>query len=501
MSNSPVCISAIGGVTPLGDTLDQVTGAIYEGRSGIKPITKFPTGTFSTRWAGLPDLGNQSIRWPRAQPGQVVRPGETLYAETAMARLLSEFNPLDAYAADRIGCVVGVDEPAIDLERCIELIERLGAENGDDREKLINTAIEQFRVSELLDLDVTTVLRTMHRMLPFGGYTRCHVGLCSASLQAIGMAMTAIQEDRIDAAVVGGVSAKVTPLNIARLEGIGAVCTDMGLDGPARSRPFDTRRSGFVPAEGSVLFVLEREDAILRRGGTRHARLLGYGAALSAEHIVAPHSQDLEMELCMRRALAAAGVSAADISCINAHGTSTQLNDIHEGNAIGKVFGDVPIPPVTAAKSLHGHLIASAGAMEIMGVIGSFRDDFIPAIRNLDDVDPRISVPLARRAIHGRVDTVLKNSFGMGGWRHRWCCKTRASRPEVCDETAPVPAEKRMASTLPPPDAGRRLGDGAGRAGGGGTAPGFGRRPGADVGGVRRLHPPGGAKLVPPGLA
>lgn len=415
MPVSQVCISAIGAVTPLGNSLDEVTDALYEGRSGIKRIDKFPTDSFSTKWAGLPDLGNEAIRWPRAKAGQIVRPGEVLYAETAMGRLLAEFNPLDTYSASRIGCVIGVDEPAIDIERCSDLVSRLGVDNSGDREKLIATAIEHFRISELLDLDVTTVLRAMHRMLPFAGYTRCHLGLCSASLQAIGMAMTAIQEGRIDAAIVGGVSAKVTPLNIAHLEGIGAVCTDSNLAGAERSRPFDSRRSGFMPAEGSVLFVLEREEETRRRGGTVHARLLGYGAALSAEHIVAPHSQDLEMVLCMRRALEAAKIRPEAISCVNAHGTSTKLNDLHESRAIGKVFRDVPTPPVTAAKSLHGHLIASAGAMEVMGVIGSFRDDFIPAIRNLEEIDPDVSVPLVNKRRHGRVDTVLKNSFGMGG--------------------------------------------------------------------------------------
>ncbi len=413
--NSPICISAIGAVTPLGDSLDDVTSAFYEGRSGIRSIHKFNTDSFDTKWAGLPEVGNDLMRWPDPSGKLSVRPGEVLYAERAIQNLLAQFNPLDTYAADRVGCVVGVDEPSINPQRCIDIVKRAGSANINNRRALISKAIESFRISELLDIDTTAVLRTIHKAVRFSGYTRTHVGLCSASLQALGMGFNAIREGRIDAAIVGGVSAKVTPMNVARLEAIGAVCTDPALAGHERSRPFDRRRSGFVPAEGSVLFVIEREDAARRRGGTVYARIKGYGASLSAEHIVAPHTLNSEMRLCMQRALVDAGIPLEEISAINTHGTSTKLNDHHESRAIGEVFGKITIPPVAATKSLHGHLIASAGAMEVMGIIGSFRDDFLPAIRNLGESDEEAILPLLRTRRDGPVRNVLKNSFGMGG--------------------------------------------------------------------------------------
>jgi 3-oxoacyl-[acyl-carrier-protein] synthase II len=410
-----ICISAIGAITPLGDDLDAITRAFYEGRSGIRTVGKFNTDSFDTKWAGLPEIANDLMHWPARKPGRAQRPGEVLYAERAIERLLAEFNPLDVYEADRIGCVIGVDEPAINPQHCIDVVRGVGVERANDRPALIGSATECMRVSDLLDIDTTTVLRTIHKAIPFAGYTRTHVGLCSASLQALGMAYAAIKAGRIDAAIVGGVSAKVTPMNIARLEGIGAVCTDPALEGAARSRPFDNRRSGFVPAEGAVLFVIEREDAVRRRGGQAYARIKGYGASLSAEHIVAPHTQNTEMRLCMQRAVADAGIPLSDYSAINAHGTSTKLNDHHETQAITEVFGSAPIPPVAATKSLHGHLIASAGAMEVLGVIGSFRHDFLPAIRNLGDSEEGKLIPLLRERRDGRVVNVLKNSFGMGG--------------------------------------------------------------------------------------
>jgi len=271
--NSPICISAIGAVTPLGNTLDEVTSGFYEGRTGIRAIEKFSTETFETKWAGLPPIANELMRWPDPDNSHSIRPGEVLYAERAIQSLLAEFNPLDAYSADRVGCVIGVDEPAINPQRCIDIVQRAGRDNINNRREMIDSGMRSLRISELLDIDTTTVLRTIHKAVPFAGYARTHLGLCSASLQALGMAFNAIREGRIDAAIVGGVSAKVTPMNIARLEAIGAVCTDPALEGPERSRPFDRRRSGFMPAEGSVLFVVEREQEARAHGRQVYARL------------------------------------------------------------------------------------------------------------------------------------------------------------------------------------------------------------------------------------
>ncbi len=409
-----VCISAYGAVTPLGSSLDEISQSLQHGHSGIRAIEKFDTMTFQTKWAGVPELGNRKIRWPR-EVGQRVCPGEMLYADVAADRLVGHYNPIDHYPASRIGCVVGVDDPSIDPQRCIDMTDQLGSEASGQRDAEIKKAIEFFRISEMMNLDVTSVLRTIHSHVPFAGYSRCHVGLCSASLQALGMAKQAILDGKIDVAIVGGVSAKVNPFNLAQLEAIGAVCTDPLLEGAHRSRPFDSRRSGFMPAEGAVLFVVEKESAIEARGGHNYCRLLGYGASMAAQHIVAPHTESLEMRLCMQRALADSGVLLEDISCVNAHGTSTMLNDFHEAAALEQIFGEVELPPVTATKSLHGHLIAAAGAMEVLGTMASFRDEFIPGVLNLERQDAEIHVPVLSNTRHTRLRNVLKNSFGMGG--------------------------------------------------------------------------------------
>ena len=413
-SREPVVLSAYGAITPLGSTLEEIATALYEGCSGIRSIEKFDTTCFLTKWAGVPEAGNAAIRWPRPVEDQMYRPGEIFYAENATANLLTRIDPLSIYPAERLGCVLGVDEPAYDSQRLIPFLKENGSKIGKDWKSFFDEAINYYRLSEIIDIDVTAVLREIHQKIPFQGYTRCHLGLCSASLQALGMARSAILRGSIDAAIVGGVSGKVTQSNLARLESLSAVCTDPELEAGARSRPFDARRSGFVPAEGAVLFLMEKESEARKRGHVPLVRLLGYGSSQSAEHIIAPHTQELETTLCMQRALHDAGVSPSEISNINAHGTSTKLNDLHESSAIARLF-DKALPQVTATKSLHGHMIAAAAAMEVLGIAASFENDFLPAIANLDTVDPEIKVPLVRETAPGRVGKVLKNSLGMGG--------------------------------------------------------------------------------------
>jgi 3-oxoacyl-[acyl-carrier-protein] synthase II len=411
---SAVCVSAVGAVTPLGESFDDIAEALYASTSGIRKIVKFNVENFKTKWAGVPEYGSSLIRWPRASNSPLTRPGELLYAERAAAHLLREANPLAWYEPNRIGCVLGVDEPALDIQRCVEFLEK-PTTRLEDRKTFARQASEYFRLSELLDSDETSALRVVHKLIPFAGYTRCHVGLCSASLQAIGMGLRAIQDHRADAVIVGGVSGKVTPTNVARLEAVGAVCVDPKLTGPQRSRPFDARRSGFVPAEGAVFFLLEREDAVLRRGGNVYGRVLGYGSSMGAQHIVAPHSEEQEMRLSMTRALNDADKTPDEIDCINAHGSSTKLNDAHEARALTALFFGWADPLVTATKSQHGHLIAAAGAMEVLCALISFDKDFVPAILNLENPEPAMGLPLVERSMFRQIQRVLKNSFGMGG--------------------------------------------------------------------------------------
>ena len=144
--------------------------------------------------------------------------------------------------------------------------------------------------------------------------------------------------------------------------------------------------------------------------------LLGYGSSLAAQHIVTPHLESLEMELCMKRALADAGMVPSQIDLVNAHGTSTVLNDLHESKAIHSVFGEnAKFVKVTANKSLHGHLIAAAGAMEVLNTLVTINEKCVPGTINLDEQDSRCQLNVVRKTEAADINVVLKNSFGMGG--------------------------------------------------------------------------------------
>lgn len=404
-----IVISAFGAVTPLGSTYDAICDALKKGISGIKSIEKFNCETFTTQHAGVPDEGNELVRWPSNRP----RFAELVYAEMAAKHLLAHPNfPKSLYNANRIGCIVGVDEQAADVQLCLKMKADKKIEPSNNQ--LLDKMVRHFKINDCLNLEPSSVLSAIYKMIPFSGFSTTHVGLCSASLQAIGMGMQAIQHGKCDAMIVGGISGKVNPINLARLELMDVISTDLSLKPEQRSRPFDKRRSGFVLAEGAVLFLIEKESDVIARGDKPLLRLLGYGASLGAEHIVAPHHDSLEMKLAMRRALENSRLTSSDIDLINVHGTSTILNDHYESKAISDVF-DNKLVPVTANKSLHGHLIAAAGAMEVLNTLIALNEEFIPGSINCDEQDENCAVNLIKKTQFQKINRVLKNSFGMGG--------------------------------------------------------------------------------------
>ncbi|MDC9620808.1 beta-ketoacyl-[acyl-carrier-protein] synthase family protein [Xenorhabdus sp. XENO-7] len=407
----PLCISLYSAITPLGNKLEDIYFNLKNNISGVKPIKKFDHHSLNSSYAGIPDEGNELLQWPKKKH---FRNGELFYAEKAAIELSCQIRLTDYYSANEIGCIIGTDEPAMDIEQCIEFTKKLPL--NATRENRIKAAIEHFKVSELFDLDCGAILKSIHNIIPYTGTSFAHLGLCSASTQSIGLAMRAIQRGQIKAAITGGVSAKVTPLNVARLEGMGVITTDNRYTGSQLSRPFDRNRSGFVLAEGAVLFVIEKESAVRARQGIPLVRLLGYGSSLCAENIVAPHHDELEMKLSMERALKDAKIAKSHIDFVSAHGTSTVQNDLHESRAISRVFGEHQ-PAIIATKSNHGHLIATAGAMEILAVIVAFQHNFLPGILNLDEPDPQLPehISLVRQHTYMPLHYAIKNSFGMGG--------------------------------------------------------------------------------------
>lgn len=237
---------------------------------------------------------------------------------------------------------------------------------------------------------------------------------CASGANSIGEGVHMIRSGRADVVVAGGSEAAITPTALAGFARMGAL-SGRSHDPAGASRPFDRERDGFVMGEGAGILVLESEEHAARRGATTLGEVAGYGATCDAHHLTAPDPSGAGALACMRDALADAGVTTDDIGHVNAHGTSTPLNDRAESDALVELFGG-STPPVTSTKGVTGHLVGAAGAIEaVLGLLAAARG-LVPPVANLSDpdVDPRVDlVHREPRAVTGPV--VLSNSFGFGG--------------------------------------------------------------------------------------
>ncbi|CAN5922180.1 beta-ketoacyl-[acyl-carrier-protein] synthase family protein [soil metagenome] len=237
---------------------------------------------------------------------------------------------------------------------------------------------------------------------------------CTSGATAIGVARDLLRTGACDVVITGGTEAGVTPLSIAAFGQMHALSGRVD-DPAAASRPFDADRDGFVAAEAAGVLVLERAEDAVARAATVRARLIGYGASADAHHITAPDPDGVGVGLAITAALDSAGITPADVDHINAHGTSTPLNDAAEGRVINRVFGD-DTPPVTSTKGVTGHSLGAAGAIEAGFGVLTIQHNMIPPTANLEKQDPEIDLDVVGGSPRQtNVDVVMSNSFGFGG--------------------------------------------------------------------------------------
>ncbi|MGH9120550.1 MAG: beta-ketoacyl-[acyl-carrier-protein] synthase family protein, partial [Acidimicrobiales bacterium] len=246
------------------------------------------------------------------------------------------------------------------------------------------------------------------------GYSTCIVTACSASAQAVGESMDLIRAGRADVVVCGGAEAAITRLSVAGFAAMKALSTRND-DPGAASRPFDAGRDGFVLGEGAATLVLEERESALSRGAPILAELAGYGATSDAYHVTAPHPEGDGAVRAMNLALADAGVSADEVGYINAHGTSTLPNDRVESLAIRRVWG-ADAPPVSSTKSMVGHTLGAAGALESVVCIQALASSILPPTINYDEPDPECDLDyIPHEAREAKIEVAMTNSFGFGG--------------------------------------------------------------------------------------
>ena len=400
-----VVVTGVGLVTPLATGVEETWSKILAGQSGIRPIRGFDASVYPTTFAGeVVDFNAED--W---MPKKAVRRLDTFihYAAgaTRMAWEMSGMAEcLTGKEAERTGCIIGVGLGGMQtLEDGIADVLQKGPE----------ARISPFYIPRLIGN-----MAAGQVAMQFGckGPNLCISTACAAGSHAVGEAMKMIQRGSTEAMVCGGAEAVVTALT---LKGFSAAKTlSTRNDDPQKaSRPFDKDRDGFVMSEGSGILVIEALEHALERGANILAEVKGYGLTSDAYHMTAPDPEGYGFTRCMQMALDDAGFQPEDIDYINAHGTSTGLNDMIESKAIRTTFGaHADKLAVSSTKSMIGHMLGATGGVEAVFSVLSLRDQVMPPTINYETPDPECDldyVPNVKR--EAKINAALSNSFGFGG--------------------------------------------------------------------------------------
>ena len=395
-------VTGLGLITPCGTGVERSWDALINGQSGVRPITLFDASMMQTRFAG--EVGDFIAEdfMDRKQVKRLDRYQQFALAAAEMAVQDSGF-AVTEHNAERAAVIVGSCVGGLASAEDATLVARPNSPN---------------KVSPFFILNVLINMASSHISIRYGfkGPNWSTNSACATSAHALGEAFRLIQRGEIDVALAGGAEAPIGFMCIAGFNAIRALSTRN--DDPTRaSRPFDANRDGFVLGEGAAILMLEELQHARQRGAKIYAELTGYGASSDAHHVTAPAPEHEGAQRCLRMALGDAGIDAATIDYVNAHGTSTPLGDVAEITAIKRVFGEYAHRvPISSTKSMTGHLTGAAGSAEAIISILALQRGVIPPTINLDTLDPAIDVdcvPNVARA--ATCQTVMTNSFGFGG--------------------------------------------------------------------------------------
>jgi 3-oxoacyl-[acyl-carrier-protein] synthase II len=392
-----VAVTGLGVKTPAGCDLDSFWQTLLAGRSTAAPIS---------RW--------DASAWPVGFACEVKGFDPAAYFGPKEARRVDRVAQLGFGAAvDALG---DAGEPGADPARCAVVVGTGigGLETQEDQEHVLfergPTRVTPFLVPMMMP-NATPAIIAME--LGWTGPNLCIATACAAGTNAVGEAARLIRDGSSDVVLAGGTEAVITPIAMAAFARMGAL-SGRHDDPEGASRPFDVDRDGFVMGEGAAFLVLERWDRALARGARIYGEVLGYGRNADAYHITAPSPGGSGATACMQLALEDAGLAPEAVGSVNAHGTSTPLNDASEAEALVKVFGESP-PPVTSTKGVTGHLIGAAGAVEAAASMLSIRDGLVPPTANHERADPEMVIDIVTGEARSVRGPVLSNSFGFGG--------------------------------------------------------------------------------------
>ena len=397
-----VVITGLGAISPLGSSKDKLWQALLAGQSGIAPITRFDATAMAVRFAGEVRDFNPEEFYDRKEARRMDR--FTQYA-VAAARMAVADAALDLEREDeyRLGVVFGTGIGGVET---LEEQKQVLLEKGPNRVSpfFVPMMIANMAAGQIaMDIGARGINFTV-------------INACASGASAVGEALRVLQRGEADVVISGGSEASVTPLTVAGFAAMKALSTRN--EAPAQaSRPFDRGRDGFVLSEGAAVMVLEPLEHARSRGASIYAELAGYGCTADAYHITAPAPEGIAASKAMAAALHDAALNPEDIDYINAHGTSTPLNDRQETKAIINVFGEYAFKlPVSSTKSMTGHLLGAAGALEAVISALVIKNGIIPPTINYEEPDPECNLDYVPNvARERRVRAVMSNSFGFGG--------------------------------------------------------------------------------------
>jgi 3-oxoacyl-[acyl-carrier-protein] synthase II len=406
----------MGCVTPLGTTVPELWANLKEGKSGVDYTTLFDASNFPTRisaevrkWS-IADAGEDSAMWDK-------RGRHTRFAIGAAKQAVEDAGVTGTVDPDRFGVYLGAGEGQQDFHNFSHMMVAALKDGDLDLGIFIREGLR--RLDPQLELEQEPNMPAAYVATRFGaeGPNFNCLTACAASSQAVGEATEIIRRGEADVMLSGGAHSMIHPFGVTGFNLLTAL-SERNDEPQKASRPFDLNRDGFVLGEGAAMVVLEDYERAKKRGAPIYGEILGYGTTADAFRITDTHPEGRGAISCMKMALRDARRNPADIDYINAHGTSTQVNDRVETIAIKEALGaDVAYKvPVSSTKSMTGHLIAAAGATELIICLLAIRDGIVPPTINYETPDPQCDldyVPNAAR--EKKVRTILTNSFGFGG--------------------------------------------------------------------------------------
>jgi 3-oxoacyl-[acyl-carrier-protein] synthase II len=411
-----VVVTGMGCVTPVGNSVEDTWSSLKEGRSGIDWISHFDATGFPTRFAA--EVRGFDLSQYTPEHARFSKSGRNVHFAIGAARQAVDQSGLSESKVDpaRFGVYLGAGEGQQDFVQVMQMISESQKDGEIDLDAFSRVGLQRLDAQTELEQEPNMPAGHLASLFDAQGPNLNCLTACAASSQAIGEAAEIIRRGDADVMLSGGAHSMIHPFGVTGFSLLTAL-SRYNDDPKKASRPFDANRDGFVLGEGAGMLILEDLEHALKRGAPIFGELLGYGTTADAYRMTDIHPEGRGAVSCLKMAFNQAGVRPEDVNYINAHGTSTEVNDKVETAAIKTMFGEAAYKcPISSTKSMMGHLIAAAGSVEAIACLLSIRDGVLPPTMNYETPDPECDLDyIPNEAREAPVSIALSNSFGFGG--------------------------------------------------------------------------------------